>query len=285
LLGNIIIIKGLGFMLERLRKKVLIVGAFQILLCGTVFWADFNVRERLREPSVYFSPEAVKLYNAAASGDMEKARNMVIEGIRADQKGPETTNQNIQQITLLSYSLGLNDTKAAHNLIVLGANPLYRPSSRNGDTFLFLISRKNTSMLKFLYSEWPLSKIPEVDQKNQAFFSVFNDCQECLETMFEKGVSPNIKDERGYNLFMEALANEDWDLATWLLSTIKVSVKAEANNGVTPANAIQFNLFRFPASSTTYEKILAMKTFVEKNYALKFPVETSLQIRTRKGLN
>lgn len=270
-------------MFERLKKKVLIVGAFQILVCTTVFGADFNVRERLREPSVYFSTEAVKLYNAASQGDMDKARNLVIEGTRADSKGPETTNQNIQQMTLLSYSLGMNDTKTAHNLLALGANPLYRPSSRNGDTFLFLIARKNTAMLKFLYSEWPLSKIPEVDQKNQAFFSVFNSCQECLESMFEKGLNPNIKDERGYNLFMEALANEDWDLATWLLSTIKVSVKAEANNGVTPANAIQFNLYRYPSTSTTYEKLLAMRAFVEKNYGIKFPVETSLQIRSRKG--
>lgn len=275
----------MGFNKLKIKNKFIILSAISMFLCSSTFAADFNVLDKLKEPSAYFNDEAVKLYQAVSTGDMKKARDVMVQGTRANSKGPETLNQNIQQISLLSYSLGVNDTKTAQRLISLGANPLYRPSIRNGDSFLFLISRKNVKMLNFLYDEWPVTKIPQVDQKNQVFLATFNSCQECLEVMFEKGINPNVKDENGYNIFMQALDNEDWQLAWWLLSKAKVSIDAESSNGITPANSIQFNMYKFSKSAIVYEKLMDMKKFVENNYSVKFPVATRLQIMKRKNLN
>lgn len=266
------------------KKIIFLLGVFSVLCFSNVYANDFNIREKLKDVNVYFSDEASKLYAVVAKGDLEKARNLVIEGSKLEAKGPATENQNVQQITLLSYSLGVNDRNTAKNFLSIGANPLVRPSVRNGNSFLFLMARDNLEMLNFLYEQWPMNKIDNKEQALQAFYAVNNKCKSCLELMFKHGMSPSIVDDRGYNIFMQALANEDFDLAWWLLSSIKISVSAEAKNGVTPANAVQFYMFKFPSTSVRYEQITQMKNYIEKNHNIKFPVETSLQIRKRKGL-
>jgi len=268
-----------------LKKKAILLGTISFLCFSSIYAADFNIRERLRDVNVYFGEEATRLYQVVAKGDLDKARNMVIEGIKLESKGPQTEDQNVQQITLLSYALASNDKATAKNFMAIGANPLVRPSVRNGNSFLFLMARNNLEMLDFLYQEWPMSKIDKADQANQAFYALNINCQSCMEMMFKRGMNLSVTDERGYNIFMQALSNEDWDSAWWLLSSAKISVKAEANNGVTPANLVQFYMFKVAPGSVAYEKLSLMKSYMEKNHAIKFPVETSLQIRNRKSLS
>lgn len=270
--------------LKNIKKKILLTFIGTVTVCLTAGAADFNPLDKLGKPEAYFEPDAVKLLQMASTGDTNKTRSLMIEGTSINSKGPKTTNLNVQQISILSYALAKHDLIAVRTLIQVGANPLYRPSSRRGNTFLFAVMRHDIEMLDTLYKEWPVSKIPAEEQQIQTFSALLADCQECLQIMLNNGLDPNLKDERGYNLFMEALSNEQWNEAWWLLSKIKVTITAQSTGGITPANAVQYNLFRFKDTAVIYDQLMNMKNYMEKNYSVRFPVETSIQIKKKMGL-
>lgn len=57
----------------------------------------------------------------------------------------------------------------------------------------------------------------------------------------------------------------------------------KAPGGINPANSVQFHLDRFRPGTPTHTQLLRMKQFMETQ-GISFPVETSAEIRTHKGI-
>ena len=260
------------------NKKGCITFAISALLSFNAFSMEFNFLDTLKSPDFYFSSDAVELYNAASQGDLQKARKQVIEGTRVETKGPQNPGKSLHQITLLSYAVGMHNPTAIQGLIKMGASPIYRPTARQDNSFTFAIMRHNLQGLNSLFDNWPLNKIPETERNKQMFVAANYGCQECITLLINKGYNLNVLNDKKENIFIEALHNNEWDVALWLLREKNISLNVESIEGITPQNAVQFYAYQQKPKSVAKDKLKLMELYMGNSKGITFPVPTRIQI-------
>lgn len=265
------------------KKKFFSAFAISIALMSTAY-ADFNFMENLKSPEMYFTPEAVEIYHAASRGDNAKIKRHIIEGTRIESKGPQNPGKSLHQITLLSYAVGMNNAKAIETLIASGANPTYMPTARQDNTFTFAIMRKNVEGLKLLFQYYPVNKLTDKEKSKHLFTSVGYGCYDCVDVLLKQGYDINTLNNKKENLFIEALHNQEWDIALWLLKDQKININVESIEGITPANAVQFYAFQQKPKSLAKDKLKEMEKFLTQTYNIRFPVLTRLQIQEKNSI-
>lgn len=265
------------------KEKIFSAFAISIAMMSTAY-ADFNFMENLKAPEIYFTPEAVEIYRAASRGDNDKIKRHIIEGTRIESKGPQNPGKSLHQITLLSYAVGINNAKAIETLITLGANPTYMPTARQDNTFTFAIMRKNVEGLKTIFKHYPAQKLTDKEKSKHLFASVGYGCYNCIDVLLKQGYNINTLNEKKENLFIEALHNNEWDIALWLLKEQKININIESIEGITPANAIQFYAFQQKPKSLSKDKLKEMEKFLTEEYDIKFPVLTRIQTQEKNSI-
>lgn len=257
--------------------------ALSFLISATAH-AEFNFMENLKEPEMYFTPEAVSIYRAASIGDIAKIKRHVIEGTKIEEKGPPNPGKSLNQITLLSYAVGKNNARAIESLIAAGANPTYMPTARQDNTFTFAIMRGNIDGLQTIFKSYPLSKISSKEKSKHLFVSAGYGCQNCIEFFTTHDYNINTLNDKKENLFIEALHYREWDLALWLLKTKNISISVESIEGITPENAVQFYAYQQKPKSVAKDKLKEMENILTSKYGIKFPVLTRLQIQEKNNI-
>jgi hypothetical protein len=236
---------------------------------------------RLARPEAFFQGAALDLLNAALAGDDQRARELVSKGADPNSHGPAAESKAVPQLTLLNYATGVQNAKAMAILVAVGADPLLEPRDDDGDAFLFAIVRHDTAMLDVLYRLFPLSRVPQQRQAQDAFAAVNFDANACLKVMFDHGLPLGIQDSLGHNLLIEALQRQDFDTSEWM---IKQGVPVDSppdRNGVTPANIVQRNLTEvMKPGSPTWRRYDKIKQMMEQK-GVVFPVESSAAWRAR----
>ena len=146
----------------------------------------------------------------------------------------------------------------------------------------FAVVRNDAKMLDVLYRLFPMSRIPPDRQSDDAFAALTFGANACLKVMFDRGLPPGIQDSRHYNLFMEALNLESFDVAEWLLVSISVPLNdAQTRGGVTPANMVQRGLVEvFRPGTPSYVRFEKFKRIMEQK-GIVFPVESSAEYQAR----
>lgn len=257
--------------------------AISFLISATAH-ADFNFMENLKDPEMYFTPEATSIYYAASNGDISKIKRYVIEGTRIEEKGPPNPGKSLNQITLLSYAVGKNNARAIESLIAAGANPTYMPTARQDNTYTFAIMRNNVDGLKLLAKNYPLSKLSPKEKSKHLFVSAGYGCQSCIEFFTDNGYNINTLNDKKENLFIEALHYKEWDLALWLLNEKNISIAVESVDGITPENAVQFYAYQQKPKSVAKDKLKEMERILTNKHGIKFPVLTRIQIQEKNNI-
>ncbi|QTD45700.1 ankyrin repeat domain-containing protein [Ottowia testudinis] len=82
------------------------------------------MREEPRSDERFGSPQAAALYAAAARGELDRARQLMAQGVSLDAA-------NAREMTLLETAMREGNRRAFDNLLALGANPVYLGSHRD----------------------------------------------------------------------------------------------------------------------------------------------------------
>ena len=231
----------------------------------------------------YFDPQPAALVRAALSDDAVRVRELVSSGVNPNSQGPRSNSKNTPQITLLGYAIGQRSEVALRLLIDAGANPLFEPRDDDGNAFSFAIVRKDSAMLDALYRAWPLTKVPANVQAKGAFQALAFHCNACLKVMFQNGLPVGVQSEAGYNLFIMAMAGEDFDTAEWLLKDMAIPLDAETVRGVNSANYLQDDLVRYRPGTPTHDRLLRLQAVMQSRGVI-FPVPTIEQRQQALGI-
>ena len=231
----------------------------------------------------YFDPQPAALVTAALRNDAARVRELVSSGVNPNSQGPRSNSKNTPQITLLGYAIGQRNEPALKLLIEAGANPLFEPRSDDSNAFGFAVVRKDSAMLDALYRAWPMSKVPAKTQADNAFQALDFHCNDCLKVMFHHGLPVGVQDELGYNLFIMAMAGEDFDTAEWLLKDMAIPLDAETRRGINSANYVQDGLIRYRPGTPAHDRLLRLQVVMQERGVI-FPVPTMEQRRQALGI-
>ena len=231
----------------------------------------------------YFDPKPATLVRAALANDAARVSELVTAGVNPNSQGPRTDSKNTPQITLLGYAITQRSEVAVRLLIEAGANPLFEPRDDDSNAFGFAIVRKDNAMLDALYRFWPMSRVPAKTQVDNAIAALEFHCVACLKVMFQHGMPVGIRDERGYDLLMNALSGEDFESAEWLLKDVGLTLDACSSRGVTAANQLQRQIGRYLPGTPIPDVMLRLQALMQAR-GIVFPVETSAQWQAARGI-
>lgn len=261
-------------------------GLFEMFGFGAVSAGDAGEARarKLAPPETFFAGDALALLLAARAGDAVRVRELLARGADPNSQGPVSASKAVPQLTLLGYATYWKDERAMSLLIAHGADPLFKARDEDGNAFLLPIVRRDAMGLDMLLRLFPMTKIPAVTLSGLAFSALGFNCRPCLEVMFRHGLPPGIEDSAHYTLFMTALLREDLDMAEWLLVDVKVPLTAQTVRGVTGPNMVQSSLTDdYRPGTPTYAHYQKFQAIMAQR-GVKFPVESSAEIRARLQL-
>ena len=128
-------------------------GSFGFLkLMGVIIMMTTNANAalsfKLKPPQYYFADnKTLSLLTSAMAGDLQKAKQLVVQGANPNDEGPHDNPYN--RLRPLHYAIAANNTQAVRILVTVGADPELSAQGF-GRSFLFAMTLENIKMLSLL---------------------------------------------------------------------------------------------------------------------------------------
>jgi uncharacterized protein len=235
---------------------------------------------KLKAAEEYFEDvKSLALLNAALTGNLDMAKQLVAGGADPNAEGPRNNPYN--HLGLLHYAIAAKNAKAVRVLIAVGADPEIDPLGSAGRAFLFALNLDSVEMLSLLLDLRPISTLSKDTLQYLLFESVSLPRPRCLDLLLKRGAPIDFPDDVGCTIMMRAMDAQDYDLAEHLI-LMGASVHIEDKSGLTPAYSVQFHLQKFKPGSPTYNKVLRLKDLMQARGAV-FPALSPAEMRARHG--
>lgn len=227
----------------------------------------------------YFTDEqTIRLLQAALAGDLDTAKQLVIQGADPNTEGPKDNKYN--RIRILHYAIAVSSSDGVRTLMAVGADPEFKARGF-GNALSFAMTLDKVQMLDLMLNLRPVSTLSAETIDTLMTASVTMPRPQCLDLLLQHGVPLDFKDETGYTVLMSAMDTQDYDLAEWLILR-GASVVIQTNYGITPANIAELHLKKFKPGTPEYNKVLHLKDMMAERGAV-FPAPTPAQIRAKRA--
>lgn len=173
---------------------------------------------------IFGSPQAAALYQAAARGEMERARELMAQGA-----SPQTPNAKRQ--TLLKVAMLQGNRKAFDNLLALGADPAYLGQAR--DTPMHLAAKlPDPYWLKTMLAHGASTEVRNALGETPLFPALGSITQANVQLLLDAGADIHVRSNQQQTLLHEAaLIGSSTDL--WRFLELGVDPRAQDRRGAT----------------------------------------------------